>query len=413
MDPIIKSIFYNDNYLDFIYPSIVYFKINSDCNMDCFFCSQSGNSKSELDINKAKYILNELRKINVVSIIYTGGEPLLYNDLLELVKYGKELGFKQTLVTNLFHIKDINVFDYVDSVGVSLHGTEITHNKITGRKSFHKVLNNIDLLLRRNKILNLNSTLCAENTNRKDLGFLVKYARKNKLKLFFGRLNFIGYAKNQVKEDINNSLEIINQFKSKYKYIYISNCIAPCVVDEKYSYLVHSCGAGIVSISVNYRGDITICPSSNYVVGNILETNFKKILIKNKQLELYRNLAYLPNYCKCCKHAFSCRGGCHAEGNLFFWDNITDDLVNEKINNIEKMLSNKILYLNVNVIKREKNKFFIISNKIRCINKDGIKILMTIDGSKTFNEIVRNSKNEKIVKEFIVTLFIEKIIEVK
>lgn len=100
-------------------PISVYMKITSKCMLSCKFCSQSeNNSHVDMDFELAKKILKELKLIGVCNIYYTGGEPLLYKYLEELLEYGYELGFNQILITNgvLLEQKNIRkVLKYINS----------------------------------------------------------------------------------------------------------------------------------------------------------------------------------------------------------------------------------------------------------------------------------------------------------
>ena len=53
--------------------------------------------------------LKELKLIGVCNIYYTGGEPLLYKYLEELLEYGYELGFNQILITNGVLLEQKNI----------------------------------------------------------------------------------------------------------------------------------------------------------------------------------------------------------------------------------------------------------------------------------------------------------------
>jgi radical S-adenosyl methionine domain-containing protein 2 len=75
--------------------------ITSKCNEHCLFCYRDCNVK-ESSLEKNKIILKKLISYGVGKISFVGGEPLLYNDLFELIEYGKSLSDKvqYSLTTN-------------------------------------------------------------------------------------------------------------------------------------------------------------------------------------------------------------------------------------------------------------------------------------------------------------------------
>ena len=106
MKALIKPINYNHSFnLNTInYPITAYLKITDSCMFKCYFCSQGECKNNHMDIKLAKKTLKELKKMGVRYITYTGGEPLLYKNIIELVKYGHNLGFTQILVSNLYNM---------------------------------------------------------------------------------------------------------------------------------------------------------------------------------------------------------------------------------------------------------------------------------------------------------------------
>ena len=81
-------------------PISVYMKITSKCMLKCIFCSQSDNIIQEMDFGFAKEMLRKFKSLGIQYVYYTGGEPLLFPHICELIEYGNSLGMKQVLVTN-------------------------------------------------------------------------------------------------------------------------------------------------------------------------------------------------------------------------------------------------------------------------------------------------------------------------
>lgn len=70
--------------------------ITSRCNECCGFCYRNPNNK-ELDLNSNKIILKKLIDFGVDKISFVGGEPFLYTELFELIKWGKTYAKDKTV----------------------------------------------------------------------------------------------------------------------------------------------------------------------------------------------------------------------------------------------------------------------------------------------------------------------------
>jgi MoaA/NifB/PqqE/SkfB family radical SAM enzyme len=77
------------------------FAVTNLCNAHCKFCSIPNQSNNGMiSVNDAKAALDNLYLFGVRYIQFTGGEPLLYPHLLDVIAHGNHLGMIMTLVTN-------------------------------------------------------------------------------------------------------------------------------------------------------------------------------------------------------------------------------------------------------------------------------------------------------------------------
>lgn len=129
------------------------------CNLQCAMCDLWRKPKEyremglkEFDTEKMKRVLMELKDIGTTGVGFTGGEPLVREDIYDLLGYAKKMGMITHLNTNalmldmdaVLELKKINV----DSINISLDGSkEETHDAIRGAKgSFKKVLEGVSLI---------------------------------------------------------------------------------------------------------------------------------------------------------------------------------------------------------------------------------------------------------------------------
>jgi len=124
---------------------VVVYNCTSRCNLKCLHCyssSDSNLSDSELTTAEAKRLLSQLAEINCSVLLFSGGEPLLRDDLFQLLAEARRLNLRTVLSTNGTLID----FDAakrlaeltVAYVGVSLDGDEQFHDKFRGSKGSFK-----------------------------------------------------------------------------------------------------------------------------------------------------------------------------------------------------------------------------------------------------------------------------------
>ncbi|GAG95723.1 unnamed protein product, partial [marine sediment metagenome] len=103
----VKSKVFRNPRLD---PFILAYFVTFRCNLQCSYCSYSKLNYStkfkELDTSKTKEILRICREI-APSLAISGGEPLIREDITDIVKHAKELKYKPiSLFTNSLLLPD-------------------------------------------------------------------------------------------------------------------------------------------------------------------------------------------------------------------------------------------------------------------------------------------------------------------
>ena len=76
--------------------------VTNDCNFRCVHCGfDSGRVKlGEMSLGFAKTVLIDFKKIGGLKVDFTGGEPLLNKDLINMVKFAASSGLQTKIVTN-------------------------------------------------------------------------------------------------------------------------------------------------------------------------------------------------------------------------------------------------------------------------------------------------------------------------
>jgi len=180
-------------------PDVVQVNFTFRCNLHCKMCSmydqmkflQDQGRQVEIDANTFKKIIRETKELGTDNILFIGGEPLLREDIFDLVRYAKKLSLNVIIVTNGVLLNEDNIRRCIDSgvdwLSISIDAaSEETFSKIRGPKVLDKIINNIKLL---NKIKeemgksypNVVSCSTMMNDNLEELLDVVRLCRKLKI----------------------------------------------------------------------------------------------------------------------------------------------------------------------------------------------------------------------------------------
>ncbi|MCX6804052.1 MAG: radical SAM protein [Candidatus Diapherotrites archaeon] len=211
------------------------FQIIDKCNYKCEFCCVDPVEEDLLILNKSKKIINALAKNGLKRLSITGGEPLLYPRLVELLKHIKSKKIKITLATNgsllskkLFE----EIRPHIDNIRFSIYGDNKIHDELSGVEgSYEKTLKGVKMA----SALHIPTTIVfvALKKNINALPSLVKACEANRVeKLYIFSLMNRGkarkiYKKQRVPERIIKKLiDKINadtkKNKWKLKIIYVN-----------------------------------------------------------------------------------------------------------------------------------------------------------------------------------------------
>jgi putative heme d1 biosynthesis radical SAM protein NirJ2 len=81
---------------------IISWNTTNACNLNCPHCYRDASKAlpDELTTAEAKIMLRQISEAGFKIMIFSGGEPLLRNDIFELVEYAKSLGLRPVFGTN-------------------------------------------------------------------------------------------------------------------------------------------------------------------------------------------------------------------------------------------------------------------------------------------------------------------------
>ena len=110
---------------------LYYIQVIRKCNQNCRFCSNPSNEKA-ITAAAARKLIDKYARLNAAGIIFTGGEPTLYQGLAGLIKYTAGKNIEPRITTNCQKISDMSYLQSLRDAGLShIHCSLYSHEART------------------------------------------------------------------------------------------------------------------------------------------------------------------------------------------------------------------------------------------------------------------------------------------
>jgi MoaA/NifB/PqqE/SkfB family radical SAM enzyme len=129
-------------------------EVTTECNNACSHCfARLGTAENtSLPIDIVKQIIQEAYDTGYRRLHLTGGEPLLWEGLFEILDYAFEMGYKTTFLNSNGTLltedvaNNLAAFESL-SISVSLEGSKALHDRLRGEGSFRHAVQGIEAAL--------------------------------------------------------------------------------------------------------------------------------------------------------------------------------------------------------------------------------------------------------------------------
>ncbi|MEO0184340.1 MAG: radical SAM protein [candidate division WOR-3 bacterium] len=304
------------------YPVLSEIAITYRCNLNCEFCYVGHKDYPELCTSDLKKIIFKIHnEAKVPSVSFTGGEPLLRDDIVSLVQYAHNTGLWTNLITNGTLLDRIIVRSLkragLNSVQVSLEGPNAQiHNGITGIPgSFERTIQGIRNLLAQDVPVHTNTTVSRHNVEHlEEMIMLIKSIGLKRLSMNL----MIPCGSAEDRKDLWISYLEIGEYVLKMKHLAEKENVkflwySPVPMCEfnpiAYGLGNKSCAAITGLLSIDPMGNILPCSSWREPVGSLLKKSFREIW-NSPMLCYFKNADYAPGECHQCAEFKICKGAC-------------------------------------------------------------------------------------------------------
>lgn len=124
---------------------VVVWNVTRTCNLNCIHCyarATKDKNDMELSFEQGLSLIDDLASYGVPVILFSGGEPLMRPDLVELAHHAVKSGMRAVISTNGTLITREKADDLkeigLSYVGISLDGMEAINDRFRGRKGAFK-----------------------------------------------------------------------------------------------------------------------------------------------------------------------------------------------------------------------------------------------------------------------------------
>ncbi len=332
---------------------LLFWESTIKCNLACAHCRRLESNEAavrDLSTAQAKDLIEQLAELGKAQpmmplLVFSGGEPLCREDLLELVGQARSLGIIPALATNGTLI-DAEIAERIHDSGiarvaVSLDGaTAEVHNKLRQLEgSFEKAIEGIGYLRDKDVPFQINVTLTKHNAEQlEDIYELAKSLGSVAVHIFMlvpvgcGQVlaetdmlspqqyeqkmleicRLDGRGELQMKVTCGPHYERVIREQGLYRLRAGAEKTSDAIPGRSgYKGISKGCLAGLGILFVGHQGDVFPCGYLPVNCGNILKDKLSDIWYKNKDLARMRDSDKLEGKCGICGYRQVC-GGCRA-----------------------------------------------------------------------------------------------------
>ncbi|WP_027397613.1 putative heme d1 biosynthesis radical SAM protein NirJ2 [Anaerovibrio lipolyticus] len=305
---------------------IVSWNVTNACNMFCDHCYREAGCKAEeeLSTEEAKTLLEQIARAGFKIMIFSGGEPLIRPDILELVSYATSLGLRSVFGTNgtLITLEMAQKLKDAGAMGMGISLDSMDKKKHNEFRKFEGAWEGAVQGMRNCRAVGLPFQIhtTVMDWNNHELEAITDFAvAEGAVAHHFFFLVPTGRAKTIEAESLRAEQyeETLTRIMKKQTEVDIElkptcapqfmRIAAQMGIKTRFR---RGCLAGTAYCIISPRGKVQPCAYLNMELGDVRETPFDEIWKNNEVLNTLRTLEYKGG-CGECEFKRAC-GGCRA-----------------------------------------------------------------------------------------------------
>jgi len=313
------------------------------CPLNCFYCSNPVKMSTKNELTTAEWVsvFHQARELGSVQLGFTGGEPLMRQDLTTLVKESRQMGYYTNLITSAVGMTRKKIEKLakagLDSVQISFQAENKDLNDFIGGKQTYEHKKEMMHTVKDIGLpLTLNVVLHRLNIDRmKDICAFCEDMQPDHVELASTQFHGWAYENRRTlmptPDQVRRAQEAIQEYQaSSSSEIYY---VLPDLI-QKVAKRCHQ-GWGSTYICVNPQGDVTPClsahtlPSLKDCIPNV-RTDSLDTIWNGPVFAKYQGIEWMTDLkAKANKRREDDLGGCRCQAYLITDDECTMDPVDE------------------------------------------------------------------------------------
>lgn len=286
----------------------VHIEVSSACNERCVHCYIPHDCKTSFIDPKLFYrVLEEGRRLNIIHVTLSGGEPLLHKDFVDFLARCRKLDLSVNVLSNLTLLTD-NVVDEMKknpllSVQTSLYSMDAkTHDSITERAgSFEKTVDGITRVIAAGIPVQISCPIMKQNKD--SFIDVVAWGKERGIAVAIEPIIFASYDHSTSNLENRISLdELAGVLDKEFSEGYASALFDEANEKESLAGNDPICSICRYSLCVSADGDIYPCVGwQSNVLGNLKQETLQEVWHGSEKLRRLREVkrSEFPNCVEC------------------------------------------------------------------------------------------------------------------
>ncbi|POZ50773.1 pyrroloquinoline quinone biosynthesis protein PqqE [Methylovulum psychrotolerans] len=336
---------YNNNSVKITPPRWLLAELTYACPLQCPYCSNPldyASYKTELSTDDWKRVLSQARQMGAVQLGFSGGEPLTRQDLPDLVKHARELGYYSNLITSGYGMTEEKIVQLkeagLDHIQVSIQASsQELNDHIAGTASFAHKQEVARLVKKHGYPMVLCVVLHRENIHQMpEILAMAKELGADYLEL--ANTQYYGWA--HLNRDLllptKAQFEQAEAIAQAFKETVAGTMKIYYVVPDFYEDRPKACmnGWGTTFLTIAPDGVALPCHSARQLPGldcpNVNDFSVQEIWHESKAFNFFRGDDWMQEPCRSCDEKAKDFGGCHCQAYLLTGDMYAADPVCSK-----------------------------------------------------------------------------------
>ena len=261
------------------------FSLNEACNLNCLYCRPSSTCSSKksdlLSTDEIFEIISNFTSFGIDHVRFTGGEPTLRHDFIDIIKRVSEVSLKSIGITT----NAINLNKYLpelaktkcNKINVSLDSLEAKNYKqITGKDCLKTIIETLNQAQNLGFKLKIN-VVVLKGINDHEIIDFANFAATMGIEIRFLEIMRIGISKEQFQNWFISTNDLIKRLEEKFKLVKLKDTAGATA----FHYLLNN-GAKIGFIASETK---SFCHECNRIRVNA-KGEVRPCLMLNKQVNL-------------------------------------------------------------------------------------------------------------------------------